>query len=439
MLLSETFGFSTHQSTLKLAPIQRSTAIIRRIALDSPDYYNEDYRRLDTNDHQRIRFVARASYDGSRYHGWQDQGMNIVTVQSVITTSLLKRLGLSSSSNSIAICGASRTDQGVHALGQTFHFDVPAELAYTHILNTHNGCGDGSSDRSSGKSHHIKLTSRTLMHALTRHNNIKRHKRIYEPRSSGFQSTLSEKMSAKTTLNPFEYSWNKILPSDIRIYNVSLAPILTLDNVNTYTHTDRPISNQDLLGIKEKPRQLYLSHDQLFHASKSALSKKYVYRFTLNPLYDPRLHQLIPFFSCYRHFDMELFRFSLEQFIGSHDFSAFADGLESANTPRAPPSMSSVSEISPIRTVYSVKVIEEVDTITGKLTGSYRIEFHIKSALYRMVRNMVGTCVQVATGFMSLQEFLQLLASRGKKRSDNKAKAAPPQGLCLDHVYYENY
>ena len=61
------------------------------------------------------------AYDGSEYHGWQIQP-DCVTVQGVLTEALRSVLGPRA-----RICGASRTDAGVSALGQVglIQIDTP--------------------------------------------------------------------------------------------------------------------------------------------------------------------------------------------------------------------------------------------------------------------------------------------------------------------------
>ena len=61
------------------------------------------------------------AYDGSEYHGWQLQP-GCVTVQGVLTEALRNLLGPRA-----RICGASRTDAGVSALGQVglIQIDTP--------------------------------------------------------------------------------------------------------------------------------------------------------------------------------------------------------------------------------------------------------------------------------------------------------------------------
>ncbi|NLY48336.1 MAG: tRNA pseudouridine(38-40) synthase TruA [Clostridiales bacterium] len=72
---------------------------------------------------RRIKLVI--AYDGTNYHGWQLQPGEI-TVEEVINRALSELL-----KEDIAVIGASRTDAGVHALGNVAVFDtetkIPAE------------------------------------------------------------------------------------------------------------------------------------------------------------------------------------------------------------------------------------------------------------------------------------------------------------------------
>lgn len=61
------------------------------------------------------------SYDGTDYHGWQRQRGHR-SVQGTIETALEKFY-----KQPIKLMGASRTDTGVHAIGQTAHFDAPRD------------------------------------------------------------------------------------------------------------------------------------------------------------------------------------------------------------------------------------------------------------------------------------------------------------------------
>ena len=52
-----------------------------------------------------------------------------------------------------------------------------------------------------------------------------------------------------------------------------------------------------------------------------------------------------------------------------------------------------------------------------------------------MIRNIVGTCLDVAMGRVDILEVERLL--EGKGRVENKSKPAKPHGLCLEEVFFE--
>jgi len=96
--------------------------------------------------------------------------------------------------------------------------------------------------------------------------------------------------------------------------------------------------------------------------------------------------------------------------------------------------------------VYRVDLVDEGD-------GKYRIDFLLKGALYKMVRNMMGTALEVAQGRMAESKMLELLHHAGPEirseddgdgkvlqfvRNDNKCKPAPPQGLTLERVFFDD-
>lgn len=69
---------------------------------------------------KRIRLIV--AYDGTNYCGWQVQP-NGITIEEVINLALSKLLGVP-----IRIIGASRTDSGVHALGNVAVFDTDTRI-----------------------------------------------------------------------------------------------------------------------------------------------------------------------------------------------------------------------------------------------------------------------------------------------------------------------
>lgn len=68
-----------------------------------------------------MRILAKVQYKGTKYYGWQRQP-NLVTIQQIIEDALSKYFN-----TQVTIYGAGRTDAGVHANGQTFHFDVDVD------------------------------------------------------------------------------------------------------------------------------------------------------------------------------------------------------------------------------------------------------------------------------------------------------------------------
>ncbi len=69
-----------------------------------------------------MRYKAVLSYDGTRYHGFQIQ-KNALGIQGVV-----ERAFRLMTQSVIRIHAAGRTDKGVHAKGQVFHFDSDLDL-----------------------------------------------------------------------------------------------------------------------------------------------------------------------------------------------------------------------------------------------------------------------------------------------------------------------
>lgn len=68
------------------------------------------------NEKKRVRLVV--AYDGTNYHGWQLQP-GAVTIESELNEALTRLLG-----EPIQVIGASRTDSGVHSMGNVAVFDT---------------------------------------------------------------------------------------------------------------------------------------------------------------------------------------------------------------------------------------------------------------------------------------------------------------------------
>ncbi len=76
-----------------------------------------------------MRYFFEISYNGGRYHGWQNQA-NAIGVQQVVEDALSKLMRYK-----IEIVGSGRTDSGVHCAQQFFHADFKSELKTDDLLH----------------------------------------------------------------------------------------------------------------------------------------------------------------------------------------------------------------------------------------------------------------------------------------------------------------
>jgi tRNA pseudouridine38-40 synthase len=97
--------------------------------------------------------------------------------------------------------------------------------------------------------------------------------------------------------------------------------------------------------------------------------------------------------------------------VGEHDFAAFGQPPKQGGT-----------------TVRRVLVAE-----WGRDAPWLHFDIEANAFLYRMVRSIVGTLLQVGRGEMAVEEFAAVLASCERDRA---GPTAPPHGLCLVEVKY---
>jgi tRNA pseudouridine38-40 synthase len=149
---------------------------------------------------------------------------------------------------------------------------------------------------------------------------------------------------------------------------------------------------------------------ETFHARFSATGKIYRYRIWTGPVLPPlefkrAWHVSAPL-------DANFLKSAGEKFVGTHDFAAF-----SANRSKL--------EASTVRTIRRVRVKRN-----GKLVT---IEFDGTGFLYKMIRLMVGSMVQIGTGKMEVEEIAQRLRSG---RANRARFSAPAEGLYLVKIWY---
>jgi tRNA pseudouridine38-40 synthase len=149
---------------------------------------------------------------------------------------------------------------------------------------------------------------------------------------------------------------------------------------------------------------------QAFHPRYSASGKLYSYRILNRPAGSPFItryawHVPAPVL------DVERMRAAAELVKGKHDFAAFQSAGSCAQ--------------STVRRLYRFDLERHGDVVETYLEAD--------GFLYRMVRNLVGTMVEVGAGRRGPEEVTALLESRDRTLV---GAPAPPQGLCLVRVFY---
>lgn len=160
-----------------------------------------------------------------------------------------------------------------------------------------------------------------------------------------------------------------------------------------------------------------------FHARYSATSKRYRYVVINSPVRDPfdaRYAWHVP-----GNVDVERMATALANLAGRHDFAAFCGaGSRVATTERT------LIDAS-CRTMAS----ESAASWRPVASSAPRIVIDLRGDgfLRHMVRNIVGTLVEIGKGRWPVSKTAELL--EGKDRRD-AGPTAPPQGLCLVEVRY---
>lgn len=149
-----------------------------------------------------------------------------------------------------------------------------------------------------------------------------------------------------------------------------------------------------------------------FHSQYDAIGKEYHYHLFLDRVMDPfrRLYA----WHLLRKIDLTLLIDGAALFTGTHDFTTFANEAHAGTAAK-----------DPIRTIYRLDAIPT--------EGGIRLEFEGDGFLYKMVRNIVGTLVDIASHRVTLEEARALFDAKDRRRA---GAAAPPHGLFLVRVDY---
>jgi tRNA pseudouridine38-40 synthase len=247
---------------------------------------------------RKIRFTI--AYDGTDYHGWQVQP-GVKTVQETLCQAATSLIG-----HKVHVHGASRTDAGVHALGQV---------------------------------------------------------------------GLIETVTPIPTEN-FPKALNDRLPHDIAVLDASEPPW-----------------NFDLIG--DVQRKLY---------------RYTLYAGAIRPVLDVRYCWHLPV-----SVDTAAMHAAAQLLVGTHDFRSFASAADRRE--------------STVRTIFRCDVVRE----PGDRQDWIHVEVEGDGFLYNMVRNIVGTLVDIGHGRWEPAMMAAILEAKDRTAA---GQLAPPSGLCLVWIKY---
>jgi tRNA pseudouridine38-40 synthase len=171
-------------------------------------------------------------------------------------------------------------------------------------------------------------------------------------------------------LSSLTYSLNGILPRTIRIQTVTLVP----DDFHAR------------FSVKKKIYHYHYSH------APDPFNFRYSHSLHL-PIHLDLIHQAIP------------------HLLGTHDFTSFAS--------------SGCGSKDPVKTLYRLDLILE--------EKGFRLEFEGNGFLYKMVRNITGTLLEIGAQKRSAYNIPQILDAKDRKKA---GVTAPAKALFLHAVHY---
>jgi tRNA pseudouridine38-40 synthase len=149
--------------------------------------------------------------------------------------------------------------------------------------------------------------------------------------------------------------------------------------------------------------------DDEFHARYSAKSKVYDYKIYNSCVRSPRYRNYS--WHVFKKLDVKSMRTAASYLIGTKDFSSFCAAG------------SDVKHYT--RTVVECGIVEDTAMIVFTIEADGFLRY--------MVRNIIGTLVDVGKGRNTPEEFMEIMNSKDRT---NSGITAPPQGLFLKEVKY---
>ena len=112
--------------------------------------------------------------------------------------------------------------------------------------------------------------------------------------------------------------------------------------------------------------------------------------------------------------DLDLLKKASKHFLGTHNFSSFANKQYRGSAANKP-----------------IKTIKRIDI--KKRKNEIILEFEADGFLYKMVRNIVGTLLDVANEKLPIDMIEKIIKAKDRKTASQPAE---PQGLFLVKVVY---
>lgn len=220
-----------------------------------------------------------------------------------------------------------------------------------------------------------------------------------------------------TVQNQIEGALNKIFNKEISIH-ASGRTDAKVHALNQKAHFDLE-KQVDLYKLKKSINSLmnddiYIKEIEEvkddFHARFNVVEKTYIYKLNVGS-YDPINRNYI--YQYNKELNIESIKEATNYLIGTHNFKSFTK--------------TDLEKDDYVRTIYSIDIEKEDDLLTFTFKGNGFLRY--------MVRNIVGTLIQVGENKLKSEDILHIIESEDRTYA---GKTANPEGLYLKDVKYNN-
>ncbi len=229
--------------------------------------------------------------------------------------------------------------------------------------------------------------------------------------------------NSRTIQGEIEHFLNRMTREDILLNGAGRTDAgVHAEGMVAHFHTASTISCDDFLhslnSMLSGAIRIFSAEEvaSSFHARFSAIGKKYQYDFYIGKIHPPRLrlHTL----HVTATLDFNAIQQGLTIIAGTHDFSSFENSGSRDK--------SVCSGRGAIRTIHEALLLQTSSEL-------FSLQFTGDGFLRNMIRNLVGTLIQVGRGKTTPQEFAAILAAKDRNMA---GPTAPAHGLWLKKVLY---